>query len=268
MKVKEYVKDRILTVESVLSKNECKELIERTEKDGYKPSPPSGGGHGQTGRQGARTSQFNVQPNDRELADKLWKRVRQYVPDNLRGIKPVPYMHSVTRGDEFTPVGVNEHLRFYKYDVGQHILKHDDYRMSRYRYDKESGKYYYQMTFLTLLVYLNEEFLDGETCFWTNYATVGTKGHCRFMREPEETQFTPPDLRVKPVTGMAMINDHMVQHEGEAPQKGVKYILRTDIVHEREINPEFIDKSNKIPKGNEYSEWTRHYEPSCLNYTE
>jgi hypothetical protein len=52
MKVKEYVKDRILTVESVLSKNECKELIERTEKDGYKPSPPSGGGHGQTGRQG------------------------------------------------------------------------------------------------------------------------------------------------------------------------------------------------------------------------
>jgi len=266
----EHVKGRVLTVGDVMDAVECAEQIKIAESAGFKPSPPSGGGHGQTGRQGARTSQFYVR-DDVDLARTLWRRVKDYVPRNLRDIKPVPYMNSVTKGDEYDAVGVNEHMRFYKYDVGQHILKHDDYRMSRYRYDKESGKYYYQMTFLTLLVYLNDEFQDGETCFWTKYATVGTKGHCRFLRDDEETKFVPPDLRIKPVMGMALINDHMVQHEGEAPQKGTKYILRTDIVHEREINLDFVPdklRSKKGLKSGEYSYWTRHYEPSCLNYSE
>ena len=44
-------------------------------------------------------------------------------------------MNSITKGDEFKPVGVNDHIRFYKYDPGQFILKHDDYRMSRFRFD-------------------------------------------------------------------------------------------------------------------------------------
>jgi hypothetical protein len=141
--------------------------------------------------------------------------------------------------------------------------------MSRYRYDKATGKYYYQITFFTLLIYLNEDFDDGETCFWTEYATVGSEGHCRFKRESDSTKKSAAaNLRVKPVTGMAIINDHMVQHEGEAPEKGTKYVLRTDIVHEREIDFKCIAKKNRIPKGQEYSEWTRHFEPSCLNYSE
>ena len=260
--INEHVKGRIITSDNFLTQNECNRLIDDAENGGFKPSALSGGGHGRTGREGARTSQFYVK-DDVDFANILWKRVKSWVPSNLRDIKPVPYMSSVTRGDEYKAIGVNEHLRFYKYNVGQHILKHDDYRMSRYRYDPNQDKYYYQMTFFTLLIYLNDEFQEGQTTFWTKYATEGVVGHCRFIRDLE---FTEADLKITPKTGRALINDHMVQHEGEAPKKGIKYIMRTDIVHEREIEKGHIDY--KFKKNQLLSGWTRHYEPSCLNYTE
>ena len=260
--IHEHVPGRIITIDNILSKNECNELIAAAEKVGFKPSPKSGGGHGQVVTTGARTSQFYVN-DDLKLANKIWNLIKHAVPNNLHNIKPVPYMNSNTRGDEFTPIGINEHIRYYKYDIGQIILKHDDYRMSRYRYDPQEDKYYYQMTFLTVLIYLNEEFKDGRTMFWTKYANVGTTGHCRFIRDIE---FAESDLQISPETGKVLINDHMVQHEGEAPAKGVKYILRTDIVHERAIDKKNINM--KFKRNQTLSEWTRHYEPSCLHYTE
>ncbi len=267
-RVTSHVKDRILTVSDILSTKECNQLIQAAEDKGFKDSPPSGGGHGSTPRQGARTSQFCVYPNP-ELADKLWTRLAPFAPADLRSIKLVPYMSSVTKGDEYgSPVGILDWFVFYKYDPGQYILKHDDYRRTRYRYDSKTDTYYYQITFFTVLLYLNEDFEGGETCFWTKYATVGTTGHCRFIRDIE---FTPADLRISPVTGTALIQDHMVQHEGEAPEargskSGVKYILKTAFLHEREVPKARVDM--KIKKGECYSEWQRHPEPSCQNYTE
>ena len=124
----QHIPGRIHSIRKILSSQECDNLIIEAEKAGFSPSPPSGGGHGQTPRTGARTSQFYVK-DDKNFANLLWDRLKDYVPKDLKNIKPVPYMNSVTQGDEFTPIGVNEHLRFYKYDPGQYILKHDDYRM-------------------------------------------------------------------------------------------------------------------------------------------
>ena len=165
----QHVPGRIHAVKDILSVNECKKLIMDAENAGFQPSPLSGGGHGQTPRTGARTSQFHVK-DDAALANMLWGRLKEYVPDNLRDIKPVPYMNSFTKGDEFKPIGINEHMRFYKYDPGQFILKHDDYRMSRFRYDADKDEYYEQMSFLTVVIYLNEDFQNGKTLFWTKYA--------------------------------------------------------------------------------------------------
>ena len=261
-KFTQHVPGRIHTIKNILSVKECEILIGEAEKSGFQPSPPSGGGHGQTPRTGARTSQFYVKDN-KELADILWDRVKEFVPNSLRDIKPVPYMNSFTKGDEFKPIGVNEHLRFYKYDPGQFILKHDDYRMSRFRYDVDTDQYYEQMSFLTLIIYLNEGFQNGRTLFWTKFATVGTTGHCRFKRDIE---FTESDVSIIPETGKAVIHDHMVQHEGEAPSKSTKYILRTDILHEKKVEKAKIE--DKFKKNQVYGEWHKHYEPSCLNYTE
>jgi prolyl 4-hydroxylase len=258
----EHVPGRVISSTNILNKDECNKLIVEAELAGFKPSPKSGGGHGQVPSTGARTSQFYVKDNV-ELATKIWSRVYNAVPINLHNIKPVPYMNSQTRGDEYSPIGINEHMRFYKYDPGQCILKHDDYRMSRFRYDITTDKYYQQMTFLTLLVYLNEEFDNGRTLFWSKYANGETKGHCRFLRDVDTED---ADLAINPITGMGLISDHVIQHEGEAPAKGTKYILRTDILHERNVNK--INVTDKFKKGQVLSEWTRHYEPSCLHYTE
>lgn len=263
-----HVKDRIVEVPGLLSAKECSRLIAECEAKGYKPSPLSGGGHGRTGREGARTSQFLVK-DDEDFAVMMWDRVKHAVPKDLRSIKPVPYMNLTnpdTQGDEYKPVGVNPHLRFYKYDVGQYILKHDDYRMSRYRYDPDTDAYFYQISFFTLLIYLNDGFQDGQTCFWTNYATEGSTGHCRFLRGPDESKFAPHDLEVIPKTGYGLIQDHMIQHEGKPPLKKQKYILRTDILHEKPVPKDRV--TLKLRKGQMYSDWQRHYEPSCLHYTE
>jgi hypothetical protein len=91
--VTEAVPGRILTVENVLSPKECKVLIEQAEEAGFKPSAPSGGGHGQIPQTGARTSQFYVR-DDNVFATKLWNRVQHAVPTSLQNIKYVPYMNS------------------------------------------------------------------------------------------------------------------------------------------------------------------------------
>jgi hypothetical protein len=258
-----YIPNRILSVNDVLTPHECDQLIKLVTAKGFKKSSPSGGGHGQTPQTGSRTSKFCVIDDD-VIANKLWNKIKNDVPTTLKDIKFVPYMNSQTHGDEFSPVGVNDHLRFYKYDVGDYVLKHDDYRMERFRVDHKTGQYFQQMTFLTLLIYLNDDFSDGCTAFWHDYATVGTKGHCRFLRDDN---FTKPTIIVKLQIGMGLISDHMIQHEGQPPTKNTKYILRTDIMHEKEVLKERV--TNKFNNKNDiYSEWTRHCEPSCLNYTE
>ncbi len=257
----EHIPGRVISIDGLMTPEECADLIELTDRL-YKPSRPSGGGHGQTSKTGSRTSQFCVQ-NDDSLAEKLWKRVKDAVPENLHNIKATPYFpHQATQGDEFKPVGVNPHIRFYKYDPGQCVLKHDDYRMSRF-IRTGTDRYAQQMTFLTLLVYLNEEFEGGRTRFWVGFGEPGSDSHCRFKRDEDGTE---PDIAIIPQTGSGVIQDHVIQHDGEPPAKGTKYILRTDILHERPVDFNIV--TDKFTKTHTVGEWTRHYEPSCLNYTE
>ena len=64
-----------------------------------------------------------------------------------------------------------------------------------------------QVSFVTLHVYLNEEMDGGATTF------LGT-----------------PNVEVKPKTGMALIFEHNIFHEGSLLNDGLKYTLRTDIM--------------------------------------
>ena len=51
---------KIITLSNVLSKDECEQRIARAENVGFNPSPVSGGGHGRTGKEDPRTSEFVV----------------------------------------------------------------------------------------------------------------------------------------------------------------------------------------------------------------
>lgn len=99
-------------------------------------------------------------------------------------------------------VGANERFRCYRYKPGMRFAAHSDGSFVR----NDSERSYY-----TYLIYLNGDFEGGET----NFATV-------------------PELSIKPVTGLGLVFQHPIIHEGAEVLSGVKYVARTDLMY-REI---------------------------------
>ena len=65
-------------------------------------------------------------------------------------------------------------------------------------------------SFTTVNIFLNSEFEGGETSFFTDSSELV--------------------IKVKPVTGRAAIFDRNIYHTGNTVLKGVKYLMRTDIM--------------------------------------
>ena len=99
-------------------------------------------------------------------------------------------------------VGLNERFRFYRYDPGQTFTPH---------YDGSFRRSVSEWSELTFMVYLNDDFEGGET---------------NFFREDGSTT-----IRVKPVTGMALVFTHPILHEGAVVLSGRKYVIRTDVMY-------------------------------------
>jgi len=268
---------KIFTVCHGLSKKECAFWINRAEQRGFNDSSPSGGGHGRTGREDARTSQFVVFQNEAKFANQLYNAVKRYLPADLTHLSSTGYITSTENAQKWKHVGVNPYVRVYKYEVGQKFPEHVDYKMCRKVY--RNGEQYQQMTFMSLIVYLNDDFSGGHTGFWTQHDVIGKKEHCRFLRGVEHK---PHDVVIQPELGKIAIMDQNILHEGLAPTKGVKYIIRTDIIHERHIamhaklqkfkeNSKQIKKMNKKQTEqelNEEGEWEKLFETSCKNYAD
>ncbi len=98
------------------------------------------------------------------------------------------------------PFGANERLRCYRYDRGERFAPHYDGAFQRS--DEEES-------LLTFMVYLNDDFDGGATAFH-HYRTS-----------------------VTPKTGMALLFQHRLLHEGCVIESGVKYVLRSDIMYRR-----------------------------------
>lgn len=98
---------------------------------------------------------------------------------------------------EYEPIGLNTRLRFYKYYPGERFSPHHDLAY-------EASKTI--RTFLTVIIYLNDEYEGGQTKF--------------------ESQV------VEPRTGMALIFPHELRHEGISVIADIKYVLRTDVMFE------------------------------------
>ena len=85
-------------------------------------------------------------------------------------------------------------------------------------YDESDGTQYSRFTFL---LYLNDEFDGGETTFFV--PAEGASGLCA--------------RAVRPAQGAVLVFPHgdaagSLVHEGSGVTKGVKYIIRTDVVYE------------------------------------
>jgi hypothetical protein len=95
-------------------------------------------------------------------------------------------------------VGINERFRCYRYAPRQRFAAHYDGAFVRDERER---------SLLTFMVYLNQDFVGGSTAFLD------------FMRE------------IVPRTGMALVFQHLLLHEGCMVVEGVKYVLRTDVMY-------------------------------------
>ncbi|MCW8132952.1 MAG: 2OG-Fe(II) oxygenase [Planctomycetota bacterium] len=177
-------------VPGALRPDECAALIGLGETAGFAPAPIEGaqelarGFRVSDGRDNARAA-FE----DAEIAERIWTRVAGQARE--LGAEAAP-------GAEAT--GLNERLRLYRYDEGQRFPPHAD------GYYVRPG----ERSLLTLLLYLNEGYEGGETCF-------------------AATEFEAAQAFV-PRTGAALIFPHERWHEGRPVLKGRKYVLRTDVM--------------------------------------
>lgn len=94
--------------------------------------------------------------------------------------------------------GLNEMFRFYKYEASQRFKRHIDGRFKRNK-NEESR--------ITSMVYLNENFEGGETKF--------------------------DELTIYPKTGSALCFIHEQKHESIPITKGIKYVLRSDVMYRK-----------------------------------
>ncbi len=172
--------DKAFTLEHALDDLECQHWIDWSEAKGYQSAPV-------TTRNGP-VHLPEVRNNDRvmvdapEIARGLWERIR----------------HTMPHRPGWAPVGLNERLRFYRYDPGQRFAMHRDGSFVR----SESER-----SFLTLLFYLNDNYHGGQTRLLT--------------------------YDVAPKRGMALIFDHRLLHEGVELTQGRKYVLRSDVMYRR-----------------------------------
>lgn len=172
--------DNIFVVNSFLSQRECDEYIQLTEDVGYSDAPISTS-FGPMLRPDVRNN-TRVMLDDLSRSETLWQRARPFVDD---------------WNEVWKPIGLNERLRFYRYDVNQQFNWHYDGA-----YERENG----QRSWLTFMIYLNSGFAGGNTEF--------------------------EHVSVIPETGMALFFVHDIRHKGQAVARGRKYVLRSDVMYE------------------------------------
>jgi prolyl 4-hydroxylase len=141
----------------------------------------------------------DIRNNERAIFDDHGLAARLFA--SLEPVLPKPIAHDMLGGRaRMVPVGANERFRCYRYRPGQYFKPHYDGRFER-NADERS--------LLTLMVYLNDDFTGGGT------------------------RFLEFDVEVAPRSGMALVFQHPVLHEGCTVERGAKYVLRSDVMYRR-----------------------------------
>ena len=177
--------DRIFVIHDFLTRDECQSFITRSEKAGYEVASITTAAGPVIDREVRDNARLIA--DDPTLAETLWHRAEPCIPQTTGG---------------WYVMGLNERLRFYRYDPGQKFALHYDGCFRRG--DGEQSQ-------LTFMVYLNEEFTGGETKFYQDDRTLR--------------------VTVSPKRGMALVFAHFQLHEGAPVVDGRKYVLRTDVVY-------------------------------------
>jgi len=178
-----------------ISVAECDEWIRVGESEGFEDAPITTG-RGPVMMKDVRNN-HRVMFDDVDRAQDLYRRLSPHLALRFKKI--------------WEPVGVNERLRLYRYDVGQKFDWHLDGSFERPTGDR---------SFFTFMVYLNDDFEGGTTSFTNVQSSISTDDM----------------LRVTPKTGMALLFHHPILHRGDPVIAGRKYVLRTDVMYGRRMS--------------------------------
>lgn len=172
-------------VENFLTADECKGFIDMSEKEGFKEGLIRTRGQGEVMNKDVRDNDRVIWDN-KQIAGQLFGLIKEHIPFKM------------AMDDEYEPIGLNERFRFYRYKDGQQFKPHIDGAYKRS--DTE-------VSLITMLLYLNDDFEGGET-------TLILEGQI-----------------IKPKKGMMLLFDHKILHAGRPVITGTKYVLRTDVMY-------------------------------------
>jgi prolyl 4-hydroxylase len=203
-------------LDNVLSGKECQRWIEISEEMGYGIAPISIGDNLAQIRPDFRDNKRVMWDCPADNLLPLWNRIKDFIPKELT-FKGSSLIWKVK--EDF---GLNERLRFYRYDQGQKFKPHFDGAFRRSNTEKSH---------LTFILYLNEGFKGGQTTFF-----------------PKHLEDRSNSVRVNPVKGSALLFFHTGYlsplHEG-SPHSSAgkqKYVLRSDIMYYHDIENELDTK--------------------------
>lgn len=141
--------------------------------------------------------------DDEELANKLFEKVRPYLPETIEGNFAIQAENGIWHLKE-----LNSRIRFCKYSANQYFHRHLD--GVHYRNNTIQSK-------LTFMIYLNSstDFIGGRTLFF---------------KTKETNEIWASYI---PKQGDLIVFDHNVWHEGEVLTEGEKFVLRSDILYSK-----------------------------------
>ncbi|WP_170400071.1 2OG-Fe(II) oxygenase [Ruegeria arenilitoris] len=188
MQINELLNDYVYEIENFLPADICDRWIADLETAGFEPALINGV-NGATRRPDIRNNDRLIR-DDAETAQALWQSVQPFAPVSFR---------------KRVAVGLNERLRFYRYDAGQMFDWHQDGY-----FERPNG----ERSLFTFMVYLNDGFEGGGTSFCDIYAGRSF-----------------PDFCVTPKKGAALLFYHPIMYRGDPVLSGQKYVMRTDIMY-------------------------------------
>jgi hypothetical protein len=191
------------TLENVFSASECAQLMKEAEAVGF-----TAAGLGSSGRQSVNTEvrdSGRLISEDPALAQEILKRIRPYLPTVWKGRRLL---------------GLNEQLKFLRYQPGQKFVAHVDGSFNR--------SDTLNRTFITVQLYLSQGCVEGGATRFVGGAVSPVGGS--FPRFQAECN----GVRCEPLQGRVLIFQHNIIHEGEEVKSGLKYTIRTDVEYSGE----------------------------------
>ncbi|KAI0379656.1 hypothetical protein F5Y04DRAFT_290246 [Hypomontagnella monticulosa] len=217
--VEEYAGYFAMTIDNVLTRAECINLLELISPPNNAAWPPAT----VTAYNGTQITDLKSRFCDRifytsqTIAGRLLERILPLIPPEVVTLKDAPDITGqfpVIRKETWRICRLRDELRFLKYRPGQYFRPHCDGQFE----DKDGAK-----SFLTLHLYLNggegdEEEVEG--------------GATRFAVDFEDPQAGKLDVNPK-AGSLVVFQQRDMYHEGAEVTKGIKYTMRADVMYER-----------------------------------